>query len=102
MATLTARIPDEIVQELNEVSSEEQIDKSTAVRKLLADSLGRWREDRAARLYQKKVLSAEQAAHYAKVSLWRFFDLLKEKNVFVNYDAEEFEEDLKAIKWSRR
>jgi len=101
MATLTARIPDELARELDATSEVEQIDKSTVVRQLLAESLGKWREDRAVRLYKEKSFSAEQAAHYAKVSLWKFFDLLKEKNVFISYDIEEFEEDLKAIGWKR-
>ncbi len=101
MTTLTARIPEAISRELDAVSEEEQLDKSTVVRKFLAESLGKWREDRAVRLYKEKLFSAEQASHYARVSLWKFFDLLKEKNVFISYDMDEFEEDLKAIGWKR-
>ncbi|MBI4017038.1 MAG: UPF0175 family protein [Candidatus Aenigmarchaeota archaeon] len=102
MTTLTARIPDELVTELDKVSEEEQLDKSTVVRRLLSESLNRWREDKAVQFYHEKLLSAEQAAHYAKISVWRFFELLKEKEVFITYDEEELEQDLKAIEWSRK
>ena len=102
MATLTARVPDDIVRELDKVSQEEQLDKSTVIRRLLSDSLKEWRENHAVDMYKKGLVSAEQAADYAKVSLWRFFDLLKEKGVFISYDEEEFEEDLKAIGWLKQ
>ena len=102
MTILTARVPEELVEELDRVSKEEQLDKSTVVRRLLVNSLSVWRENKAVELYQKGLISAEKAAHYGKVSLWRFFDLLKEKGVFISYDVEEFEEDLKAIGWKKR
>ena len=102
MATLTARVPDDMVKELARVSKEEQLDKSTVVRRLLAESLGKWREQRALEQYQKGAWSTEQASHYAKVSPWRFFELLQHRGVFLNYDEEELQEDLKAIQWQKR
>lgn len=102
MATLTARVPEELVRELEKVSSEEQLDKSTVVRKLLSTSLTEWRQNKAIEFYQKGLISTEQAAHYARISLWRFFELLKEKGVLLSYDEEELEEDLKAIGWLKR
>ena len=102
MATLTARVPDELVRELARVSKEEQLDKSTVVRRLLTASIIRWKEQRAMEQYQKGVWSTEQAAGYAKVSLWRFFEMLKQQGVFLNYDEEELREDLKVIGWQKR
>ena len=102
MATLTARVPDEMVKELEKVSKQEQLDKSTVVRRLLEESLHHWREQRALEQYQKGIWSTEQAAHYAKVSLWRFFELLKQQGIFLNYDEEELQEDLKVIGWPKR
>lgn len=102
MATLTARIPDIVEHELDEVAKEENIDRSTVVRKLLQTSLAKWREERAVKLYSRKVFSTEQAAKYARVTLWRFFELLREHNVFLSYDEEELGKDLKAIGWKKR
>jgi len=43
MRTISARVPDELETELETYLEDENIDRSTAVRKLLSESLEDWR-----------------------------------------------------------
>lgn len=51
--------------------------------------------------YRAGEFSFGQVAEFAKISVWDVSDLLKEYGVNLNYDKEEFEYELKAIKWKK-
>lgn len=54
----------------------------------------------AAGLFARKVLSLEQAGLLAGMSLWEFIPFLGEQGVSVaDYDEEETEEELEAVRW---
>jgi predicted HTH domain antitoxin len=54
----------------------------------------------AAALFARKVLSLEQAAQLAKMSLWDFIPFLAAQGVAVaDYDAEEARTELEAARW---
>jgi len=98
---LTARLTSELDKGLDMVAKIEQLDKSTALRKLLSKSLEDWKKNHALKLYSEGKLSTEQAAKFAELSIWSFFDLLKQKKVPTNYDFEELERDIKNAKWKQ-
>ncbi|MEK6857784.1 MAG: UPF0175 family protein [Nanoarchaeota archaeon] len=98
---ITARLTETLERDLALVSKVEHLDKSTVLRRLLSDALDSWRKDRALKLYSDGKYSGEQAAKMAKVSLWSFFDILKQKKLPINYDMQEFEKDIKNIKWKQ-
>lgn len=95
---LTARITSELDKGLDIVAKTEQLDKSTALRKLLSKSLDEWKKEQGLKLYCEGKLSTEQAAKFAGLSLWSFFDILKQKKISVSYDIEELERDIKNVK----
>ena len=98
---MTARLTSELERGLDVVARTEQVDKSTALRKLLSRSLEEWRKEQAIKLYGEGKFSTEQAARFAGVSVWSFFDVLKQKKIPVNYDVEELERDIKNVKWKQ-
>ena len=54
----------------------------------------------AASLFVRKVLSLEQAAQLARMSLWDFIPFLGEQGIAVSdYDEDETREELKAARW---
>jgi predicted HTH domain antitoxin len=95
---ITARLDHDIDKNLALIAKTEHLDRSTVMRRLLSKGLAEWRKDRAMEKYKKGQYSAEQAATFAKVGLWTFFDILRKNNVVVNYDLEELEEDVLTIK----
>lgn len=91
--TITTRLPGAMVKELQRTAEMEHLGKSEVLRRLLADGLQQWRIRKALEQYREGMFSFGQAAHFAKVSVWRFADLLKQHKINLNYDSEEFKRD---------
>ena len=100
--TITTRLPKEFVLWLKKIAKIEKDDTSGVIRKLLYKAIIEWKKDYALEQYKKGEFSFGQASKFAEVSVWEFPSLLKEKKVLLNYDEEELEADLKAIKWEKR
>ena len=79
----------------------EKTDKATAVRKILEIGIDEWRKRYALSLLQEGRVSFNKAAHIAKLSVWDFSELLRQRRVeWIKYTPEElkreFEEAVKA------
>lgn len=98
---MTMRLTTELERDLTLVAKQEQLDKSTALRRLLGTSIAEWKKEYAITKYKEGSFSTEQAAKAAGLSLWAFFDLLKQRKIPVTYDTEELESDLKTIQWKQ-
>jgi len=99
---LAVRIPEEIEKEILEVVEREKLDKGTAVRTLLEMGIAEWRKQTALELLRDGKATFARAAEMAKLSLWEFADLVKQRNVeWVRYTPEEIEgeiEEASAVK----
>lgn len=92
-----SRLPEEVIRDLELVESIEQTDRSTTIRKLLAKAARDWKLAHFADAYAGGKLSAAKAASEAGVSVWEMQAYLKQNKVPSQYDAEEWEQDLKAV-----
>jgi len=93
---LAVRIPKEIEKEILEVVEREKLDKATAVRTLLEMGIVEWRKQTALELLRDGKVTFAKAAEMAKLSLWEFADLVKQRNVeWVRYTPEEVEKEFK-------
>jgi predicted HTH domain antitoxin len=93
---LAVRIPEEIEKEIQEVIEREGLDKATAVRTLLELGIGEWRKQTALELLRDGKVTFAKAAEIAKLSLWEFADLVKQRNIeWVRYRPEEIEKEFK-------
>jgi len=93
---LAVRIPEEIEKEIQEVVEREGLDKATAVRTLLELGIGEWRKQTALELLRDGKVTFAKAAEIAKLSLWEFADLVKQRNIeWVRYTLEEIEKEFK-------
>ena len=100
--TITTRLSNEFIFNLGNIAKIENVDTSTIMRKLLANAMKEWKKNYAVEQYKKGEFSFGQAARFAEVSVWEFPNLLKERKVSINYDKEEFEFDLKTIRWKKK
>jgi predicted HTH domain antitoxin len=100
--TITTRLPDEYVKGLKKIAEKEHLDTSAVMRKLLAGAIAEWKKNYAVEQYKKGEFSFGQLARFAEISVWDVPALLQEKKVLINYDMEEFESDLKTIKWEKK
>ena len=93
---LAVRIPKEIEKEILEVIEHEKLDKATVVRTLLELGINEWRKQTALELLRDGKVTFAKAAEMAKLSLWEFADLVKQRNVeWVRYTPEEIEREVK-------
>lgn len=79
MPTVSARIPDDLEQELEEFMEDEKLDRSVAIRKLLTERLEEWRRERALELLADGKLTFTRAAEIAEMDPWEFSSLVREK-----------------------
>jgi predicted HTH domain antitoxin len=93
---LAVRIPKELEKELLEIIEQEKLDKATVVRSLLEIGIVEWRKQTALEFLREGKVTFAKAAQMAKLSLWEFADLVKQRNVeWVRYTPEEIEKELR-------
>jgi predicted HTH domain antitoxin len=81
MGTISARVPDELEAELEAYLEDENLDRSTAIRKLLAEGLQEWRRDRALEQLEAGRVTFSKAAELAGLSVWDFAQLAKDRDI---------------------
>lgn len=96
MGTISARVPDDLEAELDAYLDEENLDRSTAVRKLLKEGLAEWREERALEKLEAGEVSFARAAELAGVSVWDLAKLADEREI-TWVGPEGLEDDLDAL-----
>ena len=93
---LAVRIPAEVEKELLEIIEQENLDKATVVRNLLEMGIAEWRKQTALDFLREGKVTFAKAAEMAKLSLWEFADLVKQRNVeWVRYTSEEMEKEIR-------
>jgi predicted HTH domain antitoxin len=92
-----ARLPAELVRDLETIEGVEQSDRSTTVRKLLYNAIKDWKLEYNARLYGDGKLTLAKAANSAGISLWEMMDYVRKRKISAQYDLDDFQKDLKGI-----
>jgi predicted HTH domain antitoxin len=88
---VTARIRENPYETIEELRVEERLDRSTAVARLLERGVADWRIDTAVQRYRDGEASLGRAAEIADVLLWRFLDVLDDRQVEANYTEQALE-----------
>lgn len=96
MGTISARVPDDLEEELDAYLDVENLDRSTAVRKLLIEGLDSWRREQALEGLAAGRLSFSQAAAEADMSVWDFAQLVEERDI-TWVDDDHLADDLDAL-----
>lgn len=96
MGTISARVPDELEDELEAYLEDEKLDRSTAVRKLLADGLEEWRREQALSKLDSGQITFSKAAELAGMTVWDFAQLARDRDITWVAD-DHLESDLDAL-----
>ena len=100
---LAVRVPAELEKEILEVIKQEKLDKATVVRNLLEIGIMEWRKQTALELLQKGKVTFAKAAEIAKLSLWEFADLVKQRNIeWVRFAPEDVEKEFREASAAKR
>lgn len=95
--TVTTRVDEELSERIDEIAKKEGLDKSTVIRKFLADSTKNWLIEKALEDYEAGRITLWQAADRCGLSLWEMIQEAMEREVHVPYTIEELEKDLRAL-----
>ncbi|WP_049937960.1 UPF0175 family protein [Haloplanus natans] len=81
MGTISARVPDDLEADLEAYLEAEDLDRSTAVRKLLMNGPDQWRRERALKKLESGDVTFSRAAELAEMSVWDFAQLAREHEI---------------------
>ena len=93
---ISIKLPEDIIGIIKEIEETEQIDRATAVRKLLAKAIEKWKEERAIQLYRDGKVTLWRAAGMANLSLREIMKIVAEKGIEMHYTEKDLEEDINA------
>jgi predicted HTH domain antitoxin len=96
--SISARIPDDERDELEEVAALLGEDKSTTIRKALDEGLKELRIRVAVERYQTGEISVTEAARIAGVPLAEWLDICRERNLTTQLSAADLERDAEAAR----
>lgn len=95
--TVTTRVDEKLSDRIDEIAEEEGLDRSTVVRKFLADGTENWLIEKSLEDYESGKITLWQAADRCGLSLWEIIQEAREREVHVPYTVEELEGDLRAL-----
>ena len=81
MGEISVQVPDELEAELDAYLEDENLDRSTAVRKLLSEGLEEWRREQALEQLAAGSITFSKAAELAGMSVWDFAQLAKDRDI---------------------
>ncbi len=94
---ITLRMEKRLRQQLDELSKQEDRDRSEIVRELLQAGLREKKLAHALELYKEGRITLWKAARTAGVSLWRMIDLLRERKIELQYSLQELRQDFMSL-----
>ena len=86
----TIRIPEDLLNEVEQVVRDLKLDRSAYLRDVLRKGFALDRQERLLRQYQLGELSLLQACHELKCDPWEFLSLLKAGNLHLNMGLEDW------------
>ncbi len=95
--TIAARVPEELVRELEDTAKAWGDDKSTIIKLALKRGLQQLSLENALELYRKGKVTMWKAATLAHLTLWEFIDELKRRKIPLPYTLEEAKQDIREV-----
>lgn len=95
--TVTTRVNEELSDRIDEIAEKEGLDRSTVVRKFLADGTKNWLIEKSLEEYEAGKVTLWQAADRCGLSIWEIIQEAREREVHIPYTVDELEEDLRAL-----
>jgi len=96
-ATITTRVEEKLLQEIDQLSKENQMDRATFLRNLIVEGLSMEKERKVLKMYKDRKISMANAAEMLDIDLWQMIDIIKREKIYLDYSEEELKEDLKGL-----
>jgi len=97
MRTISIRLPEQYVHEIEEACKQEVLDKGTMLRKLIGEALREYHIKKAFDLYVDGKISLWKAARMAGLTYRGALEEIKRRNIPFRYEKQDLASD---IKWA--
>lgn len=97
MTTVTTRVPEPMLKEIDMFSRKKHIDRSTLLRNLIARGLEIERKERALELYRQHKITLQKMASLLEITYLDALEIIKEENLHLDYGLDELKEDLRGL-----
>lgn len=97
MKTISIRLPDQYLHEIEEACKQEVLDKGTLLRKLIGEALREYHIKKAFDLYNDGKISLWKTARMAGLTYRGALEELKKRNIPFRYEKEDLTSD---VKWA--
>lgn len=95
MKTISVRLPEQYLHEIEEACKREVLDKGTMLRKLIGEALREYHIKKAFDLYTDGKISLWKAARMAGLTYRGALEEIKRRNIPFRYDKEDLASDFK-------
>ena len=99
---ISARVSKERIELVEEIARAEKVDRSTVLDRALEHYTREWRLQKALKSYMEGHVTLSRAAEVAGLSIWEMMDVIDKRRISPQYDIEDLEDDLKALRNERR
>ena len=93
MKVITARIPEDDLEQIQSIESEEGTDRAEVIRRLISKALADWRVKKALDQLRAHKVTIRTAASIARVTYIEMLDLADEARIDSGYTIEDLERD---------
>lgn len=96
---ISVRLNKVVLKDLTDIEKTLHADRSEVIRRLLADSIQKWKIENALKEISQHKLSIGKAAKKCNVSIWEMLNLVKDNSInWTGYSKEDLEADLKLLR----
>ncbi len=98
LVSLGVRLEKKVVEELNQIADEEHEDRTTVIRKLLADAIGNYKKDKVLRKYELGRISISRAAEETGLTVGEIEEYMVSRGYRSKYSTVDLERELGLLK----
>ncbi|MHA1518967.1 MAG: hypothetical protein ACTSRK_02175 [Promethearchaeota archaeon] len=79
--TVSTRLNEKELNKLDEISSKENLDRSTLIRKFVIEQIKNYEMKKMGEFYRKGIVSLQEAAFTANVTLYEMMDYIRREEI---------------------
>lgn len=94
---VAVRMDEEFLTKIDQLGREQEMDRSTFLRKLISKGYGEELKEKAFELYKQGKVTFSEAAHRAGLTVWEMREYMIEKGFVSSYSLEDLEQEMKLL-----
>jgi len=98
LETITARVPEGLLNDLKRIESEERTERAEVIRRLLAEGIGEWKLRKALEMIRERKASMRAAAKFAGIRYLELLDRVEKEVIPLDYTLSDLRADMEALK----